>query len=370
MTPLWLLAATLACQAHDWVEQLECARLSYRANKEAFAFGTFRFQYTIGFAASASDAQSGVFVRSIKEDGFYVFDGKNARYELTADPKAVASVTTGIGARTSTSLARTFRMLTDGKVTFVDRLHLDSAGRDLLHQPHIFATTSYYHQHFEFPLYLGDQSDRPYDLFCDLTGVKEGRASLGELDLDSRLGDLKVCKLAFAWEDGRRTYWIDLNRGSVPLRILEHYNPTNVDINFFFSDLVQVPGAGWFPRRMVHIIGNGATVHRFDVTEIDARNRPTFAAFELDFPEPVGLYDEARKLAYSRRKTWSLLNLPSPSSREARPVVPTLIPGGELPGEIEAGPPWPTIVAAAIILFLTVGSVLIVRRRKNRLREP
>ena len=205
---LLLLAGMIGQQDADPMQQVEYVRLSYKANKDAFAFGTFRFEYTIGVSTSRSDSESGVFTESIQEDGFYVFDGKNARYELTADPKAVAAVTRWIGERSRTSIAFIFRMLTDGKVTFLDALHADRAGTILINQPVIFRGARAYHQRFDFPLSLGIDSTRSNDLFWNLTRLKKGEVSLAEFDPDSRLNGHQVCKISLDYKDGKYTYWV------------------------------------------------------------------------------------------------------------------------------------------------------------------
>ena len=71
----------------DAAQQVEFLRLSYRANKDAFAYGSFHFEYTRGKCSSLKDAEAGNFTTAFREDGFYVFDGDNARYDLIADPK-------------------------------------------------------------------------------------------------------------------------------------------------------------------------------------------------------------------------------------------------------------------------------------------
>jgi hypothetical protein len=362
-----LLTGMIGVQAGDHMSQIEYVRLSYKTNKDAFAFGTFRFEYTIGVSASASDAESGVYKQSIKEDGLYIFDEKNARYELTASPKDIAAVTKwAADGRTSTSLASTFRMLTDGKVTFMDFTGVDRASAAMAHRPQILPDTRLYRSKFDFPLYLGDESGPHDDLFRDLTAIKDGKGSLVELDLDARLDGRKVCKVSYKYKEGTKTYWVDLNRGSVPLRILDHYNPTNVDFVFAFDDLVHEAGAGWLPRRMLHIIANGITVYRLVVTDIDVQHKPRVSAFHLEFPKPVRLFDEARKLVYSQRKTWGLLDLPSRSSPDARPAIPkSYVAPGELPGEIEAGRHWAVIVLL-VFLALAAGCSIVIARRRGK----
>ena len=118
-----------------------------------------------------------------------------------------------------------------------------------------------------------------------------------------------------------------------PCAIVEHYNPNNLDITYIFSDLEHVANAGWLPRRRLHIIGQGAIVDRYVVTEIDTLKRPERSIFQLDFPEPITCFDQAKKLVYPRRKTWSLLNLPGSSSAGVRPFPPS-VPQPKLPGEV------------------------------------
>ena len=101
---------------------------------------------------------------------------------------------------------------------------------------------------YQFPLLLGTEEPRPYDLFRDLTEVRNGNSSLEEIDFDSHLDSLKVCKLSIRYKEGRCTCWIDISRGCVPLRIQDHYNQTGSESTFLFGDLEHVPNGGWLPR--------------------------------------------------------------------------------------------------------------------------
>lgn len=368
---LIMLAAILADPPDDSKQQIEYLRFSYKANRDKFEFGTFRFDYTRGSSASPSDAESGVFSRSFEEHGSYVFDGNNARYELIADPQVLAAATKRIDERRSSASLSAFRMLTDGKVTFIDNLFPDQSGASLKHNPIIVqgVTRFYASGFFEFPLYLGDHSGTSdCNLFTDLTAIKDGKVTLADLDMDAHLDGAKVCKFSFTWRDGQRTYWIDLNRGSVPLRIDQRYNPNNLDSIYIFKKMEHASNGGWLPRERLLIVKGGAILDRIVVTEIDVRNKPRPSAFQLDFPELVRVDDNARKLIYPRSKTWSLLNLPSRSSPGTRPAVPmNYIPPDELPGEVEAGPPW-AIIAGTFFCVGILALVLILRRRKRTRR--
>ncbi len=364
MAFLLVLGGMLCYQTDDSAQQLEFLRLSYRANKDAFAYGSFRFEFTKGSSASFSDAESEVFTRSFREDGLYAFDGGDARYDLIADPKDLAAATKRISDHRRSAFIRAFRSVTDGKLTLRDNLETDQTNTSLRHSPIIFPGTDTFYKSgaFEFPLYLGDNCHTDPDLFQDLTSVQDGKVSLAELDMDSRLDEVKVCKFSFTWADGKRTYWIDIARGSVPLRILDHYNPNSADIVYIFRDLEHVANVGWLPRRRLHIIGQGGLVDRIVVTEIDTKNKPGPAVFQLEFPEPISVFDTARKLVYPRRKVWSLRDLPQRSSPGVRPVSPYTRPP-EMPAEVVPVSWWTVILSAVAILLVTAVPIVVLRRR-------
>lgn len=368
MELLVIVACALGQPVDDPKGLIDHIRFTYKQNKDTFRFGHFRFEYVVGQSESTADAEAGIFKRSIKEEGLYIFDEHNARYELTADPAEAAAVTSrDPEKRTVATIAETCRLLTDGKVTLVDILSLNRAKTDFLHNPMILADTKFYESCFKFPLSIGCPTAIHKDLFRYLSATEDGTASIGEIDLDAELNGLTVCKVSIAFKRGECTYWVDLNRGAVPLRILTHYRSGNVEMVFAYEDLVLVRGAGWIPQRMLHVIGNGATVRRVRITEIDVAHRPPPSVFALDFPKPIGLVDRAKKLAYSKRKTWSLLKLPGRASSEAKSAVPrSRITPSELPGEIEAGPHWSIIVSAVVLILAAGGLVTVLMRSRKR----
>jgi hypothetical protein len=102
------------------------------------------------------------------------------------------------------------------------------------------------------------------------------------------------------------------------------------------------------------------------VTKIDTMNRPGRSMFQLDFPEPLPLHDQAKHLLYSKRKTWSLLDLPGASSPDTRPVIPQHIFPGEMPGEIEPGFDWLMLAVGMIVLAIIASIAFLWRRHKRR----
>ncbi|MGC8641241.1 MAG: hypothetical protein ACP5XB_15345 [Isosphaeraceae bacterium] len=366
MVPLLILAAVLGHEPADRMQQIDFLRLSYKANKDAFAYGTFRFEYTKGSCASVSDAEAGVFTRSFKENGLLIFDGQNFRYELVPRPEVLAAATRRVGDHGISRYIMAFRMVTDGKATLHDRLSPDETKTALNHIVWIDPGTELLRSDFLFPLYLGDDSPRAADPFTELTEFKNGKVSLAELDFDSRLDGRKVCKFSVTWSNGKISFWIDATRGYVPLRILDHYNAEKIDNLYEFSDVEEVPGGGWIPRRMLFTWHEGAYTERIVITEIDAQHRPPQSAFRLDFPKPVTVHDRVKRVIHPRMKSWSLLRPPTATSPGARPAIPpNYVAPADLPGEIDAGLPWGIIAAVGVLLLLPVAGIVILERRRR-----
>ncbi len=68
-----ILAGMIGYQPSDPMQQVEYLRLSYKANKDQFLYGSFRFEFTRGLSASLSDAETGVFSKAFEETGLLVF---------------------------------------------------------------------------------------------------------------------------------------------------------------------------------------------------------------------------------------------------------------------------------------------------------
>jgi hypothetical protein len=367
---LLCLVAAVSVQPAGSADQAEFLRLSFKANKDAFAFGTFHFEYTRGVCASLSDAEAGVFSKSIREDGLYVVDGKNERYDLLADATALAAVTTHVAKNKTSSFARVFRMLTNGQVTLLDRLWLDDSSKFSHRSPEIYPGTSIFcgSAYFQFPLSLGNCDKFTTDLFDDLSACKDGKCTITELDFDAQLDGLPVCKLSYTFRTGKCTHWIDRNRGCLSVRVVIHDNASGSDSIYRFGEFEHVKGAGWLPRRRLHIWAKGQLADRIVVTGIDTTRRPDRSMFQLDFAEPVPLPDGTKGVIHSKRKNWSLLDLPIAMAPGAHLLTHDRTSFGQMPGEIEGHFNWTAVVAATTGVLLVVLTVILWRRSRRRPR--
>jgi hypothetical protein len=156
-----------------------------------------------------------------------------------------------------------------------------------------------------------------------------------------------------------------MNRGAVPLRIVNHVNSANFDVIFSFDDLERVANGGWLPRRRLHIIGKGEVVDQLIVKQIDVQLRPDLSLYKLEFPEPIGLTNQAKQLTYSKRQNWSLLNLPSEHASGTRPFRKSSIPPLELPSEVAHSDLW-SIIVPTLLVFMAIASTIIFFKRRGR----
>jgi hypothetical protein len=340
-------------------EQFRSVALSYRGNKEAFRFGTVRFEHTKGSSESNDEALAGRFSNASVASGLYVFDGRNSRYEVDYSPEEVARVTTKVSETESRSPLSPVRMLCDGEVTLMDLPFLKAGSRVFAHNPMIHQGTLLFARHFDFPLTIGQAGSGPLDLYGELASLEAGKCSIKEFVSHARLGSADVCKVVLGYGSGERNYWIDLDRGSVPLRILDVSSSGGRETRHEMvnEDLTFVPNAGWLPGTRRFVMQGGKVAQQIRITSVEA-NQPVLSAFQLDFPEPVGMFDEARKRRYSRRKTWSLLQLPSTDSRESTPATPrSFAPPPEPPEDVTPKHYWAVVLFATALFLLAIVAV-------------
>jgi hypothetical protein len=216
----------------------------------------------------------------------------------------------------------------------------------------------------------------PPDLSQDLTRAAAGRPDwvLSAVEEDAEINGARVVKLTFTVNmDKRRQYWVDLERGAVPLRILDSNNgPGLPAILFHFADVRSV-GQGWLPFHMILVIINklspdeGAEGIHFRekvITEADFEHRPKRKMFQMEFPEPVPLINVTSKVRHEPRRVWDLAAISPAAARRAKPLDmagPQAAPPA-LPGARPGRPPWalPLIGVGAVLVLLS--GIIVVRK--------
>ncbi len=322
--------------------QVELARAigtAAEANRSAFRFGAVKFRYTVGYADSLDEAIAGRLTKGYPTEGSLAFNERRGRYEVVHSLENMVADRVQLGPTRWSSILRSDRVLTDGKVTLFDGIGADEPGTGLIHTAQITPGLDRYHLGFDMPLYVGHRDPDRFEWvvrdlkiagsnseFLKLTAVREGARSAGR----------EVVDLVLTAPEGQRTYSVDLERGAIPLR--QHDDLKNGrKIWEFYDDLRPMEGAGWFPHRKLYYDrdpGNryGGLVHDLVVTEADFSRKPPDSAFTLTFPEPRPIYNQVTAETHPPQATWDLARLPKPA---ARPVAAEL-PSG--PGPVMAGP--------------------------------
>lgn len=363
--PLLLLLGFSVQQAGGEAQDalLRALHGAFASNTASFPFGRITFRHVQGSAPSAEAARRGEFDPRYVADGLYCFDSKTARFErlFSEEQMRNSNIYTD---NTVTSILSSFRALTDGELTLEDSI---SAKRKAGTSRSISLTpgTSAFESVFRFPLSLG-RAEHPglenFGKYLEDSLRGDGESRIAAVERDVAYEDRKVVKVTFAWRNGTGEYWIDAERGAVPLRIVdrisrEDLRPTGYDTEYLFDDVRHVPGRGWLPFKQSWWSSFDDRGGQIVLTDASFDSTPAASDLALTFPEPVGLINEAKSLRYPKRKTWDLSKLPSDHSSAVEKVRMATIPMSEvpqMPGEREGpGSRYDLLLAGFSLLALT-----------------
>ena len=347
---------------------LEFLALLYKANLESFQHGRFRFTFTRGCAASCKEAIAGRFSKAYRAEGLYILSGRDARYEINYTLQDIIKARVKVTQKTSRTTILTCRMLTDGHVSLLDLPAVDETKGIYVHSPHIDAGVESFYDYFSsFPLELGKSFGKSYDLYDDLTKMRERNCKISQFSESVYMEGYNVCHLTLEHSTGRRSYWTDQSRGAIPLRIedtfeSELYNNCIV----WYGDIRKVADLAWLPFVRVTCVADGKVVERIELTDVDCGTKPLVSEFKLDFPTPVPLVDQIKHTRYPPRTTWGLHDLPL---RGDEPVAPIpFAPEPELPGEDLGVRRWADWMIVLGCCLAVLGVVIWSRHRYKRVR--
>lgn len=346
-------------------KQLEHIRNTYIANRGAFPFGTFRFDYMVGAAENEKDARAGRMRHESTARGLYVFNGSNARYEVVFSEEDLRRATRKIGEGKHSSSLHCFRSLTDGQVTLLDTITAKEQSDQLRHSPRILPEV-YFHEYFAFPLGLGDPHFTHFNLARDIDRYLEGKIELKSYEPRGSFEGESVAVVVFKLVAGIRTYWIDLGHGAVPVQAHDEVTETGRILGEYLEQVDFEPGLGWLPHVMTSCTDQGRRVVRIVVREVVVDRPPTPTDYRLEFPTEVAIFDQARGRSYPQQKVWSLLALPRPSAVRRESSVGAGYQASEpvMPGERSSvWFRWPLAV-----LMLLGGGLLVWLALRSRLR--
>lgn len=352
-------------------EGLDRARIqalhdAFVSNGASIPFGHIEFRFVTGTSRTAARARRVEFDTQYEARGAYVFAGEKARYEILYNDADKAATTQVIGPERRVML-ESFRITADEHNTLYDDSEQQS--RTALLSP----GKARFHRDFQFPLSLGQPEPQRIEnlgwyLRAALNNDPKVRISQVE---DAEYEARPVTRVVFELEDETITYWVDTQRGAVPLRILDQYREpgeshVSIENEFVFDDIRKIPGRGWLPFVQTSWFQRGGNAKRIELRETDFSRESTTADFDLHFPKPTALIDAARKIRYDKQTTWNLSNLPSSVSPRAQKIEYSALPSDLTPrmaGERKSGREYRLLIVGVAALLIAMALVVLNRRR-------
>ncbi len=227
---------------------------------------------------------------------------------------------------------------------------------------------------FKFPLSLGQPDCRRLDnlgrrLLDAIDGGTDMQISVVDASLDFE--NHKVAKITLASSTEEIDYWIDLERGAIPLKIVERVAPqanaSGYQAIYYLDDIRLIPGRGWLPYRESWWYSYNRQGGQILVREADFDKPPEDSAFALEFAEATSLVDSAKGLRYPARRSWNILHLPRGNAPGVEKVEYASIAADRVPlqpGELPAPPRYHPLIYGAIGLTLAV--ILLIWRWRSR----
>lgn len=370
-TPLACLitcGTLLANTSEDEKKYLDYMRTAYRANRELFTFGTIDFAYSSGKAQNADDARAARLSNSMTAHGLYAFDGKNTRYERIYDEQDLIKNTTRNGDQLRTP-ANSFRALADGQSCLLDHISSTASLDGVIHTVEIYPDAKLLYRDFLFPIDLWHPNPVGFDLASDIDAIQKGVFTMEGLDPKASFEGHEVVHLSFRTENIRRSYWIDLKRGAVPLQIRHEVEEAHRVFQVNHDDLRPANGSGWLPRKVTMYLESNKLARQVVIREMKLDTPPDPSTFRIEFPKPIPMIDGAKKLIYDPRASWSLISLPSANSSQAKKlgVAEHQQPAPEMPGERPNWPSWSVIlISLGVVLFIImlIQVTIAIKRRR------
>lgn len=341
---------------------LEFAVNVHRANQGKFDRGVFRFELTYGEANSIDDAIQGRFHRTALTSGSYAFEGKDAVYECVASDEDLKSNTVQISEREDRTTLFSHRLLTDNAVTCLDFLYL--SGKAMAHRAVIEQDRegALFNGSFQFIYWIGEPADRASRLVEDWEREKQGAVTFAGGSLNNN----GSANLTFNVGKTQRRYEIDLERGGVPVSIIDVDALGKPLMHVHYNNLKKLDSGGWMPLEKLVYLPQAKIVRRFQVTSYDCAKHVPKETFVLKFPEPLQISDKSTRTVLRKVSNLRL------SDRSRLPSTPfTAFPAStkqiesllEQPGVQEAGH-WRLLGSALIVVLLFIPVVGLFFKRR------
>jgi hypothetical protein len=356
---------------------LKAVHAAFVANQAAFPFGDVRFTYAIGNAKDATSARRGLLAPQYVADSRYVFDRDKSRYERIFNENDMRETSKYIGNDILSKLD-SFRAATDGDRTLYDSISaLERSG--LSRGVKLSPGRIEFDRAFQFPLSLGQPNHMEkenlgillQESFRSNPDVRiVGLESDGVAEEEGR----SLVKIDFQLKYGASTYWVDLERGSVPVRIESTLSgrggASSTRSTVYFDDLRQVPERGWLPFKESWWDSRGDSAGQIVIVHAAFDKPPEPSDFALDFPQPISLVDGQKRLRYPPSRRWNIAGPLSSDSRGVEKVQYSTAPNDALPtmpGERKKSlwQRYQLLVLGVTTLAATIALMMLYRRKSS-----
>lgn len=359
------------------------AAAAYEANVEGFEFGKVEFLVDYEGPLKPEDLRNTIDLRRGVGIGLFVFDSDNQHYKVDfgdamQDDTSIRKEMIGNKLQVSTNRFPVEFVSSNDRILKVEW----SLGKDdrLSHQRLIYGNDfeKELQPFIYFPLPLGNLIANIDNLSADIKASSQ-RDDVSILAVESiKESNLTLIKLKFLMPNGIRTYYIDLSRGGIPLRIEGQIKTANGDFTrtTFYDDIREYPGKGWVPHRWTYSSSRGI-IRRVNLTKVDFETKPSGNDFLIVTKDPCKVIVKSKGMALDPRRSWSIntvetsiLSLPQDSLSNEIDLAPVM-PGPRnrlIPLRLRSILSKLIAVLACVVLISLILSRLR-RRTVNRVRK-
>lgn len=344
---------------------------AFLANQAAFDHGEVEFNYVQGTSRNVEDARGGDFQTHYEGKGLYAFDGTNFRYDIIFSDEDMRNTSIYIDASSRINYLDSYRMVANESYTLLHKI--DAARRGGTTKTiKLYPGGGAFDRDFQFPLAVGRPNCVQYNLAAQLRKAFDGDPGYAIENIDANAeieGKMMLITLRYTY--GLCDFWIDIERGAVPIRIVERSEGgvLGSDIRSVaqFDDIRLVPDRGWLPFRLSWWYASDNVAGQLAITSANFDERPGRESFTLVFDEPVSIVDDSKEVRYLPRQSWNINDFHSGSSREVEKVqfVAPGEPLPELPGERTSRFINWTLVLGLLGFVITVALAVFSRKLNN-----
>ncbi len=315
---------TMSIGGHD--DLLKAIAAAYDENLAKFPRCQSELKVRVGKADGIAEARKDEFRTSAEGEGRFAFIPGHWIYEFNFSREALlAAARSTPGNKISGSLVSS-ASIADSRRTLAVRTFPGFDLKSVTRLGTITAGPGEFFRGLTVPLALGVPEGQRDDLASDLRSALTGGATRIDSVNDHEVFEgHKVVTIVVSTPDQKRTYWVDVERGAIPLRLTGVSRDGSTTLEVYLDDLQLVPGHGWYPNVRTLWMGGGHA-RRVQLLQPKWDVKDDLTTFRLQFDDPVGIFDRAAMLSYSPRKVWDLETIPKKGSADAAVVRDTPAP--------------------------------------------